>query len=350
MNKQRVLWFQDSIKLKTSESRWRDIDQLTKELFTRIGHPEFEQVIIDPLVCVNGLFQQLDLRSFSCVIDLSGFLGKVLIDQNHLTPVIDDLHLSRVRVVTSPRLDTAGYVVSLGPDEINRIKSTVDLSRPLLLDDISWSGRTLIETVRLLDINHPSATFGLLTVNEGCFGESNGALQLLLERGGSVFAGSTVVTPRDDGFHLADFNHPSIETIFDIIIKLQKLREKTALAEDKNRKEINREIEKTLRENQKLLFPHALTTEEMKETQAEGRLISAGINKNSLFDINPPNWFMPSFSKRVQSSMLADNRDSIIGILRILRDIMDQDKETKSEIKQEAFQELQLLRSNKERF
>mgnify|MGYP003393414794 CR=1 FL=1 len=76
-------------------------------------------------------------------------------------------------------------------------------------------------------------------------------------------------------------------------------------------------------DNREVLFPNAKATGEMKDLQTQGRLLfSGGLPKNSLFDTNPPNWLMPSFSRRVSSLMLTERKLEIMNTLKRLSDVI----------------------------
>lgn len=48
-----------------------------------------------------------------------------------------------------------------------------------------------------------------------------------------------------------------------------------------------------------------------------------------MFDTNPTNWLMPSFTQRASLNMIKRNKRDIVAILRGFRDIIDEDKEMK---------------------
>lgn len=340
MNNQRILWFQDGVKLKIPWNHWNDIDRLTRTLISKVGQPDFEHVVVDPLECMNNLRPKLNDQKFSCIIDLSGFIGKKIVKEFSM-PILDAIHLSRLRVITSPKLDGAGHLVNLKPKEVSVATSSLDLSHPLILDDVSWSGRTIIEAIKLLKVGPTTVTAGLLTINKGNFGEKPGAFKLLMEKGVSVLSGKSVDTPIDDGFHLADFfDHPSVEDIFDKVIHLQILREEAFRTIGDERRKIEQKIKIFLRENQRDFFPNALSDEEVKLAEEEGRLVgSSGISKDDFFTTNPLNWFLPSFSKRINSDLLISNREDITNILKAFKEISDGNTETTWETKPQHFTE-----------
>lgn len=262
MIKQRILWFQDGVKFTTPISKWNKIDMLTQNLITLAGNRNFEHVIVDPISCAQKLFQQIDVKEYSCVVDLSGFFGKTIRKNFPEVSVVDSFRLSRVRMVSSPRLDGSGFLVSLSSQQIKNLKDNIDLNRPLLLDDVAWSGRTIVEGIKILGLDPTITTVGLLSTNEGDFGEGKpGASGILKEKGIRILSGEIISTPQDDGFHLADFlNFIPDENVFDDILKIWE-REGT-----ENEKKI------ILINNKDALFPKAISSEEMRLLQQEGRL------------------------------------------------------------------------------
>lgn len=340
MSKQRILIFQDGTKLTVPQDKWGDIDTLTNELVTLIQHPGFDYAVVDADPCIKKLSQKLEGQKPSCVIDLSGFFGR-RIDKNSGIPIFDSFRLSRVRNVSSPLLDGAGFISSLNTDEITAFKEKMRLEgsrngdgfRPLIFDDVSWSGRTMLEVINRLGLDLSSVNIGLLVCNEGAFRNKPTQITNLRAGGAKTFIGMDVRTPDDDGFHLADFISPNLtEDVFDAVIAIQKLRE--LKSEDGTKgKEINNEIRTILTQMRERIFPNAKTSEEMLRLKTNGRLINnGGVSRDSLFDVNPPNWLLPSFSMRVQSATLRLNKNNLIGIIRELRDIIEPDKETKREI------------------
>jgi hypothetical protein len=318
MNNQRILWFQDGTKLGIQQNNWDEIDKLTCQLIASVGHPEFEHVVVDPTQCLGALLKRVDLREFSVVVDLTGKLRRVVGDMGVV--VEDRLHLSRFRVVSSPRLDGGGHLINLRPIELEDVKKNHNWVKPFVFDDVGWSGRTCIDVVRLLNLDFSKTTFGFLSLNVGNFGEGKlGASGLLKNTGAKVETGIIVATPEDDGFHLADFfqgENLDDEVVFNQIINLQKARENGH----------DSEVKRILFDNQKLLFPNAMTTEEMLILFKEGKVIApGGINRNSMFDINPPNWLMPSFSKRIRASMIEKNAPLILSTLRDFKLITGQE-------------------------
>lgn len=324
--KSSILWFQDGIKLKSPDHQWATIDHLTNELIRLVGHPDFKHRIVFPEQCRNKI--ELPLTSDTTIVDLTGFVTQRETQQLPAIPVIGKFRVSRMRNVSSSRLDGSGFTLSMDPTEINGLKSAVHFENPIVIDDVAWSGRTAIETIRILGIDPTKTTFAALALNVGNFGENKpGAMDFLKQKGiKQVIGGELVRTPEDDGFHLADFfEHRSIanKEVFGVIIHIQKLRELLNVSDESQRKQIEQEIKTLLTDHRSVLFPQAKSTEQVKRLQEEGKVVTqGGIPKDSFFDTNPPNWLMPSFSKRVQASMLVTHIDEIVDVLKRFNDIL----------------------------
>ncbi|MBI4096530.1 MAG: hypothetical protein HY425_02305 [Candidatus Levybacteria bacterium] len=274
MNNQRILWFQDGVKFSTQARMWEKIDALTQKLIDLASNRDFEHVVVDPVSCAQKLFRQTDMRDYSCVIDLSGFFGEIIKRNSPQISVVSNFRLSRIRIVSSPRLDGSGFLVSLNNQEVKKIKDNIDLSRPLLLDDVAWSGRTIVEAIKILGIDPTTTTVGLLATNDGNFGEGKpGALGVLKEKGITILPGETISTPQDDGFHLADFfNFSPDENLFNSILEIWIKRKKMQNLSGETRQNTENEMRTILINNREALFPRAISSEGMRALQQEGRL------------------------------------------------------------------------------
>ena len=199
---QRILWFLDSAALTTAPERLPDLSVATTELIAAAGNSDFQHEIVDPFPCLDRLTQQLQIRDFSAIIDLTQVIHPHLQHWDDI-PVISDFHISRLRKISSSRLDGCGHVVSLTDDDISSRSASIDFSRPLILDDVGWSGKTIVETMRMFNLKPTQTTVGFLVTNTGNFGEGKpGAFDQLTRMGVSVLSGMEVHTPADDGFHL----------------------------------------------------------------------------------------------------------------------------------------------------
>ncbi len=356
MKQQRIFWFQDGAKFKTSPENWSALDNLSLRLINLIGHPEFEHVLVDPLVCAEKLLGNLNLQAFTCLLDLTGFFAKEVRKGFPQLATTDELKLSRLRLASSAKLDGVGHLLTLSPAQITTLKQRLDLSKSLIIDDVGWSGRTAGQIAEILGLNLKETTFGFLITNRGEFAPGVPAATSFLERSGArVVSGGSVFSPQDDGFHLEDFfANPWLTDpeVFGKICQIQELRESLGETKDQTEgKEFELKIQGILRENQQLLFPNIMTTEEVKSLQREGRLIArGGLPKNSFFTINPPNWLAPSFSKRVKAEMLWQNQVEITQTLRELHSLTEGFLEPKRELLIPTLPEGQGFWGGKERF
>lgn len=323
MNGQRIIWFKDSLSFRDSGAGWL-VDEFTQSLIDQIGHPNYEHVVCDPEPALDNLSRQLENSSFSAVVDLSGFLSERITNMG-IGPVIGDFHLSRLRVASSPRLDGSGFLLSQDSKEIQHITDSFDFSRPLLVDDVAWSGRSVITACKALGIQPDVTTCAFITANVGNFGRTPGAKQLLEDQGMRVHFGYGVETPRDDGFHVEDFipRHDS-RLFMDAVITIQQMRE---LGAEDGFKDL-------LMNNPSVLFGDIITSDELIMLHNAGRVIlPGGVRRDSLFTINPPNWLMPSFSRRTSSVQWEANRYAIIRELDRIKLSLNEDIERVNEIR-----------------
>jgi hypothetical protein len=237
-----------------------------------------------------------------------------------------DFDLSRLKNIVSPKMDGVGYILK-GTDNRETIKRRFDISRPLILDDVGWSGRSALETLKILDFDPTRTTFAFLVLNRGNFGPKAGAFGLLQNLGSSIFSGLDVTTPLDDGFHLIDFAIQNIsagqlEEAIEIILSVQKLREQM-LFSSINTKAIETSISVILNEKRSLIFPNSKSSETIIQMQKDGNILSgSGIPKNSFCDINPPNWLMPSFSRRAKYEILINNKKDLLSVLLEMNNLL----------------------------
>lgn len=130
-----------------------------------------------------------------------------------------------------------------------------------------------------------------------------------------------------------DFMHnPRLqeEPVFREIAKIQQLREQASF-----RPENSGEIETRLNIFRQQFFPDAMHAIQLGQLVSLGRAhVPGGIPKQGFFDTNPPNWLMPSWSKRVKSEQLLANQHQIRDVLQRLRQI-HLNTEVRTEIVQE---------------
>ena len=136
----RIVWMSDELIATTKPNDWTQVVAKCKELFSLIGNNEFSHDVVSPQECIGPLVQRLQNEHFSTIVDLTdnGWLSSSLHELFPATPVIKELHISRVRDVSNPELPTSGHIVNLNPWQINDIKSVFDFSKPLIVDDVSF--------------------------------------------------------------------------------------------------------------------------------------------------------------------------------------------------------------------
>lgn len=193
--------------------------------------------------------------------------------------------MSRVRQVTEPGMPTSGHVLSHSPEEIREALKDIDTDHLLVLDDTSFSGTTSFVSEKILRQAFPDReidfTHGFLIMNHGKLGNQPGAAQHIRAAGSVAIGGTIMRTPRDDGWHLFD-----IVTQHNLPDHLQATME-LVRAEDHSRPEARVKEILADPERRSLLFPEAISTDELLRLKQLGRFVVARDFGGELHSRNP---------------------------------------------------------------
>jgi hypothetical protein len=203
-----IFWMTDELFARADSKDWQAIEEKSTQLIGLIGR-RIDHNIISPFG-IGPLARSLAGRSFSAVIDLTdnGWLSRGLGSAlNRDVPVITTVHISRVREISDPGLPTSGHIIRTPREDIVKIAETVDLSKSLVLDDVSFSGKSSELVMRLLGLDPRETAHGFLITNTGDLGpKTQGAWSRLTDLGSEVHTGSVINTTKgDDGWHIKDF-------------------------------------------------------------------------------------------------------------------------------------------------
>jgi len=318
----------DELIATTRPNDWPQVVAGCKELFSLIGNSEFTHDVVSPQECIGPLAQKLQGERFSTIIDLTdnGWLSFSLNNLFPLTPVIRDLHISRVREVSNPELPTSGHIINLSPKQIDTLKRRFDFRKPLILDDVSFSGSSSELTMKLFGLNPERTTNAFLITNIGELGPNPGAKTKLESLGSNVFTGKCLNTSEnEDGWHIKDFvQHPSLERSLGLVVTIHEIIEK-----DGKDSELLKRLFKTdsLKE---ILFPFALDFSIFQRLQKEGLfIISEGKGLETLREgmhtTNPTLLTSPYFLRHVSSEAFRSNlneiSETIHGIQSLTEDV-----------------------------
>lgn len=296
---------------------WNRVTELEKSLVGIIGNPNFNHEIIHPIPCLDNIAGQLKGRKFSAVLDLTGWLSPAMQELLPNTPVEDRFSLSRVRIVSSPKLETTGYRISMSPDEIDEAKKTLDLSKPLIVDDVSFSGWTSRKAMNLWGINPKDATHAFLIANTGDLGNDLGAVPMLEAMGSKVVSGFEITTPQDDGWHLKDLHqNPNLEQSFFLALFFQEIIRNDGIESERARTFFNHE---TVIDT---LFPDHLRSDQIRELSNQGKFVLKNGHLTEGEEIharNPFLWASPYFQEHINIDAILENKDEVLGILTELR-------------------------------
>lgn len=346
----RILWMADEIIAQTHPKDWGRVLDASKELFSIIGNKELNHEIVVPQDCIGELASHAIGERFTTVIDLTGgWLSSSLRNIFPSTPLITDFHLSRVRDVSDPELHTTGHIVSLNKAEIQTRSQQFNLSRPLIVDDVSFSGLSSEVTMQLFGLNSEQTTHGFLIVNDGNLGPSPGARRRLESTGGRVVAGFSMNTSEgDDGWHIKDFiAHPQLERMLGASIIVQELFEQDGK---------DSHVAQRLFENmamRQIFFPKAVGRDTLKVMEKEGSFIP---NRNhepkegSIHTTNPTLLISPYVLEHISSKQFRENFDKVAHLMLEMRSLsFDQEASREASIGLRKEVEGRLFTENKER-
>lgn len=329
----RIVWMSDELIATTRPNDWPRVVAGCKELFSLIGNNELTHDVVSPQECIGPLAQKLQGEHFSTIIDLTdnGWLSSSLHELFPATSVIKELHISRVRDVSNPELPTSGHIVNLNPWQINDIRNSFDLTKTLIVDDVSFSGSSSEIAMELFGLDPEKTTNAFLITNIGELGPNPGAKTRLESLGSRLFTGQTLNTSEnDDGWHIKDFvQHPTLERSLGLIVTIHEV----ILKDGKDSELLKRLFQtESLKE---ILFPFALTPEKIQTLQNEGRFrLPEGKNIGSLtkgmHTTNPTLLTSPYFLKHVSSELFRINLNKVSEIIHEIQ-FLTKDKEAQTE-------------------
>lgn len=254
------------------------------------------------------------------MIDLSGgWIAQGLKPLLKETPLITDLKISRLRNMKSEHLSTTGHIVSMTKDDALQLKQRYDFSKPLFLDDVSFSGFTSIAAMQLLNLHPEMSTHGFLILNEGKLGPNPGALHALENIGAKSVGGIHMRTPEDDGWHIEDlWNQLHIQLNVELSLLLQRLCVESGMKSELVENVISREHLRTV------LFPNTIDEEELLKMQKEGRFIphKNGNIEHGIHARNPQLLSSPFFAEHINIQHLWKDPERIIHILSQIQELV----------------------------
>jgi hypothetical protein len=338
----RIVWMMDETIAHARPANWQRVRELEGALINGIGNPEFKHDIVDPIPCLREMARQLQHEQFSSIVDLTGWLTPAMQELFPNTPIENRFSLSRVRVVSSPKLETTGYKVSMFPEEIEEVRQAMDMTRPLILDDVSFSGWTSRKTMDILGVDPEATTHAFLIANTGNLGSDPGAVPMLESMGSRVIFGHELKTPQDDGWHLKDLHqNPNLDQAFILALLFQETIRKNGTESELAQQFFGHET--VIR----TLFPDHLTSGQIKELMQEGRFVLKNgnvIEGDEIHARNPFLWASPAFQEHVDINRILANKDEVISILGELRSLTT-DPEGKREASLELQREIQRMRT-----
>lgn len=317
-------------------SEWPRVISLEQKLVDIIGSQKFDHILPNPIDGLIKIFGELQGRRFTTVLDLTGWLKPSLKDLFPSTPIVEGFNLSRVRITSSPNLETSGYTMTMNLNEVLEARKHLDLERTLVVDDTTFTGWTSLKTMEVWGLKPENTTHAFLIANTGFLVPEKGikgAVQTLESQGCNVLWGHELTTPNDDGWHLKDLHqHNNLTEAFNLgltvleMIDLEgpdsKLVKETLLRPD---------VANTL-------FPERLNKDQIIRMLAEGKFIPSGkvdLNDEGLIHTkNPLLWASRYFREHIDLQKTIEHKHEVLGILKNLRTITE-DPEGKFEAARE---------------
>lgn len=315
METQRIMWMMDETIPDTHPSQWEEVTSRVKELVEMVGRPGFQHDIIDPRPCISEMVRQLDGEDFSCIFDLTGWLAPVFKKLYPTTPVISNFSLSRIRVVSSPNLETTGYSLKESLDMLETRKRGLDLNHPLILDDVSFTGWTSLKTMQLWGMEEANTTHAFLIANTGILDNKDMGAEAALESAGSkVVKGLELKSPVDDGWHVKDLSQSNdIERSLEVAESFWDILETSGLDSDSMRSFFQQSTVLST------LFPNNLTSQRIRELIGQNRFVllnAACVESESVHSKNPFIWATPYFVNHIDTRQVRKNKRDVIETLK----------------------------------
>lgn len=298
---------------------------MEKNLVDLIGSPKYEHILPNPIEGLTKIFNDLKGQKYSAILDLTGWLHPSLRSLFPNTPIVDGFSLSRVRVTSSPNMETSGYTVSMNPDEIQSIKQGLNMEKVLVTDDTTFTGWTSLKTMELWRLDPASTTHAFLIANTGMLSPENGikgAVQELESKGSKVIWGHELKTPQDDGWHLKDLHqHENLRSSFSMGLKILKLMDEQGP---------NSETVLSMLQSDNVistLFPERLSTQEINQMTEVGKFIPSGkvdLTTNGLIHTkNPLLWASRYFREHIDLQNVIEHQDEVGDILTELHTLTE---------------------------
>lgn len=322
-----INWMMDETIAHTKPSNWSHVRQMEAELVQIIGNSNFNHRVIDPIPCLNEMSKKLMGQRFSSIIDLTGWLTPAMAELFPETPIENRFSLSRFRVVSSPKLETTGYKVSHEPDDITRMHQDMDLRRPLVIDDVSFSGWTSKKTVETLKLDSENTTHAFLIANTGPLGPDPSAVSLLESMGSRVVFGHELKVPFDDGWHLKDLHqHPNLPQSLVLSLLFQEAI--------KNRGPKSETVEDFFKHQTVLdiLFPEKVKSDQVDELVKKGQFVLKDfklLTPGNIHARNPFLWASIGFHDHIDIERIIEKKERVLELLQILKYLTSKPEDVK---------------------
>ncbi len=317
----KVHWLLDGVVAQTHPHDWGELLDLSNSLISLIGNKELQHIVVDPI----GGFQRLSRRLIdlpvSTIIDISHWFGLGLRPLFPNAEIVTDFSISRIMDVSAIETKTAGFVISTAPDEVKKRAQGLDLSKVLIIDDATVSGRTNTVVMDIWGLNPRLVTHASLIANVGDYPKvdgkqkKRGARVYLEGMGGKVLYGDSMISPQEEAEHMQDiFQYPQLERFFSRTLDLQ-------LGSDQL---VN-------------FFPDQFSESNLARLADEGRFVrnpEHTATENSLYIRNPSLWTYKDFGGYLDIDSLQKRGEEVLFILDRFK-VLTRDPSNIAETRQE---------------
>lgn len=316
-----IFWMTDELFAKSRARDWQAVTEASKELISLIGNERFTHTIISPDTCIGPLGRSLAGHRFSAVIDLTdnGWLSQGLGNAiGRGTPIVTELHISRVREISDPTLPTSGHIIRTPIDNVVSLRQTIDFSQPLILDDVSFSGKSSELVMRILGLDPRQTSHGFLITNVGDLGpNTNGAWSRLSNEGSTIHTGAVINTSvGDDGWHIKDFvRHERLDRALGLIPIIHELFKDS---------HGNRETLRTLFSmecTRSLLFPHAVSGDALARVDEAQFIRAQQFRGEGMHTTNPNLLTSPAFLEHISTDSFLQHIDTVSELLHGIQEL-----------------------------
>lgn len=201
---QKVLWMlTEPIDFKKKDM-WDEAERTGQELIKTIGALEYDHEVMNPRALLLELSEKIKNEKFSTVINLASYEYSDFFKEMYPDTPVFHFPISRVRDTVN--IVTIGYQIRVDHKSLYTLRNQIDLTRPLIFDDVGHSGGTQIMAMELLDLEAKQAAHAFMLANTGVAYGDKGIVSLLEGMGAEVYYARGFNNPVERVWHVEDIH------------------------------------------------------------------------------------------------------------------------------------------------